>query len=157
MHTIFWHVWVHILSNFGQIREIKASMKLGKHTCHDFHVCVCACKHAHILACMHITFGMLGLISQPNCVRSERSSYLACRNTVIACIGSYLSQIRSDWRYQRIYGIRETCWTYLCILCGSNKQYSMLACYILAWTDPFISSIESNQRDYGIRGYDGHV
>ena len=100
---------------------------------------------------------MLRLISQPNCVRSERSSYLACRNTVIACTGSYLSQIRSDWRYQGIYGIRETCWTYLCILCGSNKQSSMHACYILAWTDPFISSIESNQRDYGIRGHDGHV
>ena len=100
---------------------------------------------------------MLRLISQPNCVRSERSSYLECRNTVIACTGSYLSQNRSDWRYQGIYGIRETCWTYLCILCGSNKQSSMHTCYILAWTDPFISSIESNQRDYGIRGHDGHV
>ena len=103
VYTIFWHAQVYISVELDQIKVIQISMKLGKHTCHDFHVCVCACKHAHILACMHITFWhaqthisaklcqireiklssmqehcycMHRLISQPNQVRLEISRYL---------------------------------------------------------------------------------
>ena len=57
-------------------------MESWGHTRHDYDVCACAHKHAHMLRCMHTIF--------------------------LACLGLYLSRIGSDQSDLGIYEIRET-------------------------------------------------
>ena len=44
------------LANLGQMGKIEISTESGGHAGHDYDVCACARKHAHMLACMHTMF-----------------------------------------------------------------------------------------------------
>ena len=79
-------------------------------------------------------------------------------HNILACLGPYLSQFRSDLKDRDIYRIRGTCrlWLWCQCMCTSTcTNASMHAHYFLACLGPYLSQIGSDWKDRDIYGIGG--
>ena len=102
MHAICLRTKAHISDNLGWIRKLEICTELERHAGHDYDVWAHAHKHARMLACLHTVFWR-----------------------ALAHIST-----KSDQRYQSIYRIRRTFWTFLSTV--SSERASFCACMLCA-------------------------